>query len=70
MKNYSLFISMWRYLVSAVWMDRMSVLSKGDAVTVEPEGQSVPGSLNPPLGSFFAEVEHTGSQPGKGELYE
>ena len=72
MKHFSLFISMWRYLVSAVWIDRTSVLSKGDCVTVEPEGQSVPGSLSPPLDSFFAEVERTertGSQPDEGDLY-
>eukprot|EP00966_Prymnesium_polylepis_P035200 818159-Prymnesium_polylepis.1 len=43
LKQFSLFISMWRYLLSSAWLDRTSTLEKGDAVTVEPEGKSVAG---------------------------
>ena len=51
LKQFSLFISMWRYLLSSAWLNRTSVLQKGDAVTVEPEGESVAGSLTPHVNS-------------------
>ena len=41
---FTLFISIWAYLCSATWIDRRSALSKGDAVTVEPDGESIEGS--------------------------
>lgn len=56
LKNYSLFISIWAHLLNSAWVDRVGALSKGDAVTVELEGESILNSITPPVGSCYAEV--------------
>jgi hypothetical protein len=43
-------------LESAAWKSRDSELSKNMAVTVEPAAASVPGSIQPAEGSYWAEV--------------
>ena len=69
MKTYTLFISIWSFLLFSAWRDRCGALAKGSAVTVEPEGESVVGSLEPPMGSFFAEVEKGRAEEGEKVLY-
>ena len=44
------------WLDTSSWIDRTSELAIGAAVTVEPESESAPGSVDPPTGSFWAEV--------------
>ena len=53
---YSLLISINSFLITEVWLDRSSPLVRLSEVTVEPEGLSVPGSLDALEGSFFAIV--------------
>ena len=64
---YSLLISMVSFLVTNVWIDRTSALERLAEVTVEPEGLSEPGSLEPADGSFFAIVD-VGSTAVGGEV--
>ena len=54
--TFTLFVQVVSFLVSDAWKSRTSVLSRGAAVTVELEGASTPGSLEPGKGSFWAEV--------------
>lgn len=53
---FTLFVQVVSFLLSDAWKSRTSVLSRGAAVTVELEGASTPGSLEPGKGSFWAEV--------------
>ena len=69
MKTSTLFISIWSFLLYSAWRDRRGALAKGSAVTVEPEGESVVGSLEPPMGSFYAEVEVGRAEEGEKVLY-
>ena len=69
MKTYTLFISISSFILHEAWLDRQSSLAKGSAVTVEPEGESVEGSLQPPMGSFFAEVEVGSTAVGEAVMY-
>ena len=69
MNYFSLFISIWSYLCSEAWLDRSGALHKGDAVTFEPEGASVPGSLELVPGSVYAEVEVGSSTDGEDVMY-
>jgi hypothetical protein len=54
--SFTLFVQVVSFLLSDAWKSRTSVLSRGAAVTVELEGASTPGSLEPGKGSFWAEV--------------
>ena len=69
LKYYSLFISITTYLIFEAWLDRSSKLSKGTEVTVEPEGLSQPGSLEPAKGSFFATIHSGGGVEGEDTIY-
>jgi hypothetical protein len=55
-KQYTVFVQVVSWLAFDAWRSRDSVLSKGAAVTVEPEGASVAGALEPAQGSYWAEV--------------
>ena len=67
--HYSLFISITSYLVVTAWLNRSSVLSQGTEVTVEPEGLSVPDSLEPAKGSFYATIHLNVSSEGADVIY-
>eukprot|EP00966_Prymnesium_polylepis_P189901 4400550-Prymnesium_polylepis.1 len=73
--RYTLFISIWSYLLISVWLDRCGRLAKGDEVTVEPEdtstpdGRQVDNGFVPPADSFFAIIEEGSSDVGEGVLY-
>ena len=67
--HYSLFIAITTYLLFEAWLHRSSVLSKGTEVTVEPEGLSQPGSLEPAKGSFFATIHSGGIAEGEDVIY-
>lgn len=56
MKHYTLFMQVVSFLLTSSWISRDSALNVGDAVTVEPPEMSIPGSLQPADGSFWAEV--------------
>lgn len=56
MVHYSLFICITSYLKIGEWCSRTSYLPVGAKVTVEPEGESTPNSLEPAIGSYFATV--------------
>ena len=68
-KMYSLFISIWSYLCSKAWVDRVGALPKGTAVTLEPEGASTPGSLKLLPGSVYAVVEEGSTLEGEATMY-
>ena len=68
-KLYSLFISIWSYLCSKAWVDRVGALPKGTAVTLEPEGASRPGSLELLPGSVYAVVEEGSTIKGEETMY-
>ena len=75
MKRYTLFVSIWSYLLISAWLDRCGRLAMGDEVTVEPEdtstpdGRQVDNGLVPPASSFFAIIEEGSSDVGEGVLY-
>lgn len=54
--TYTLFVQVVSWLESARWIDRCSVLTKGDFVTVETPEASLPGAIEPGRNSFFGEV--------------
>jgi|TARA_B110000196_G_C20847603_1_gene521277 hypothetical protein len=54
--SFTLFVQVVSFLLSDAWKSRTSVLSIGTAVTVELEGASTPGALEPGKDSFWAEV--------------
>jgi len=66
---YSLLISISSFLITSCWIDRSSVLKKGDEVTVEPEDLSVAGCLEAVEGSFFATVHEAGQDIGRHVVY-
>lgn len=64
--HYSLFICITSHLVDDAWRSRSSHLPVGTEVTVEPEGNSIPNSLEPAAGSHFAVVKRCPSQEDAG----
>ena len=54
--SFTLFVQVVSFLVSEAWTSRTSRIACGAAVTVEFEGASVPGAIQPGKGSFWAEV--------------
>lgn len=54
---YSMLISIWFFLLTAVWKDRESLLSSKAKVTVELEGASEVNGTKAGAGSYFATVE-------------
>ena len=69
MKTYTLFISIWSFLLVSEWLDREGALARDCAVTVEPEGHSLEGSLEPAEGSFYAQVEQGSAEVGRSVRY-
>jgi hypothetical protein len=53
---FTLFVQVVSFLVSEAWVSRTSRLSCSTAVTVELDGASEPGAVQPGKGSFWAEV--------------
>ena len=54
--SFTLFVQVVSFLVSVDWVSRTSRLSCGTAVTVELDGASELGAVQPGKGSFWAEV--------------
>eukprot|EP00966_Prymnesium_polylepis_P015663 362004-Prymnesium_polylepis.1 len=54
--SFTLFVQVVSWLVSEAWVSRTSSLTCGMAVTVELEGASERGSIQPGKGSYWAEV--------------
>ena len=54
--TFTLFVQVVSFLVSDAWISRTSRLACGMAVTVELDGASEPGAIQPGKGSFWAEV--------------
>ena len=64
--DFTLFINVVSWLRSDKWVSRTSDLAKGNAVTVEPAAESLPGATEPAAGSYWAEVvtlPASGSEP-------
>lgn len=67
---YTLMISISRFLIAAAWIERRKPLLTGAEVTVELEGASEPGSLEPGEGAYFAVVSRGSITPGEEIVYE
>ena len=53
---FTLFVQVVSFLVSEAWTSRTSRLLRGTAVTVELDGASMVGAIEPGKGSYWAEV--------------
>jgi hypothetical protein len=62
-KQYTLFVQVVSWLKHDAWRSRDSILSVRGVVTVEPEGASVVGAIEPAPSSLWGEIITTPSEP-------
>eukprot|EP00966_Prymnesium_polylepis_P187412 4345132-Prymnesium_polylepis.1 len=62
---FSLLISISAFLLTSVWKDRRSPVPAKGEVTVELDGKSTPGAVEPGEGAYFAVVQCGSTEAGE-----